>query len=296
MAKHLIFTLLFLPSICFAQKDAKPEDLEKFNSALSYYEEGQIDSTLKIWTEIVDQKIGMESDIYGNAFFNIPTIYWQLKEYEKAKTWYKRILESELKDSDTTGSLMDPHTNYKHKSATSLAGLYEIDKDYEKVLYYLDLAETKYPYWGFEGSRTNVGITKEYLLLWRVDVLMMMQNVEEAIRTLLTELIVQEHSINPFKESEDNLYALLNMSEDDFIGNFDQALEALEIKNIDEHNWEASFNYRGLDYTIPICDIYPKRELPHYWSIYFIDEGTSPTKAELIESIKKRRFYEHLAN
>lgn len=292
MKKYLIILSLLLPSLILAQETPNTFALARFNSGLDYYQEGNLDSTLKIWTEIVDKKIGIESDVYGNAFFNIPTIYWELEEYENAKIWYRRILESDLKDSDETGSLMEPHTNYKHKSAAALAGLYENEVNYKMVIYWLELAETKYPYWGFEGSNTSVTKRKEYLLNWKVGVLLEMDSTQHAIRAILTELICCRNTVNPLDESEQILLSIIK--DEHFKSKFDAAIDDLVITAIDSNNWHATFKFQELTYTIPISDTYPSKELPHYWSIIFIEKGSEPDKEEIIKTIRSRSFYMNL--
>lgn len=289
--KYILIAFLLFPILSPAQDNESISPLARFNKGLEHYENGNLDSTLIIWEEMVDKKIGVDSDVYGNAFFNIPTIYWELEEQEKAKTWYLRILASDLKDNDETGSLMDPHTNYKHKSATALAGLYEEEADYAQVLHWLTLAETKYPYWGFIGSNTNISQRKEYLLNWKAGVYMKMDSTEQAIKALLTELICGGEF--PFFEESEQAFHYLT-KDLPFKTSFDAALDDLEIKTLDANSWEATFNLRGFSYTIPIRNIRPPRELPHYWSILFIEEGSSPEKSQIIKKIKSRSFYENL--
>lgn len=291
--KNIIITILIiLPSHLFGQTPDDTVGIKLFNRGLEFYKVGNLDSTLIIWTKIVDNKIGIHSDIYGNAFFNIPTIYWQIKNYDKARDWYRKILASDLKDNDETGSLMDPHTNYKHKAAVALAGLYQLDSNYTEVLQWLEKADTLYRYWGFEGSASNVSKRQAYLLAWKAEVLQNLNKPEEAIRLIITELICSDKLENFFKASEDILIKLVDKTP--FKPKFDNAINQLEIKKLGNENWVASFSLDRLVYNIPISNVYPDKNLPHYWTIYFIDKNSIPDKQNIINYIQNRNFYKRL--
>ena len=288
----IIISFIAISLNLYGQTSSDTTGIKLFNRGLEHYNRGNLDSTLILWTKIVDEKIGVHYDTYGNAFFNIPTIYWQMKNYEKAKEWYKRILASDLRDNDETGSLMEPHTNYKHKSAVALAGLYELDSSYIEVLEWLDKADTLFRYWGFEGSATNVSKEQAYLLEWKTEVLRKLNRPSEAIKTILTELICSDRLEGFFTSSEDTLFKII--SKRSFKTDFDNAINQIEIKKVTENNWIASFSLNALTYKIPISNIYPDRNIPHYWTVYFIDKNKVPDKKELINYIKKRSFYERL--
>lgn len=278
----------------YGQTSNDTTGIKLFNRGLEYYNKGNLDSTLVLWTKIVEDKIGIHYDTYGNAFFNIPTIYWRIKNYEKAKEWYKRLLASDLRDNDETGLLMEPHTNYKHKSAVALAGLFELDSNYQEVLEWLNKADTLYRYWGFEGSATSVSKKQSYLLEWKTEVLRLLNRPNEAIRIILTELICSNKLEDFFSTSEDTLFKLIDKMS--FKSKFDNAINQMEIVILNNNNWIASFSLDGLSYKIPISNVYPDRNLPHYWTIYFIDKGSVPDKQNIISYIKNRSFYARLTN
>jgi tetratricopeptide (TPR) repeat protein len=294
MKQTLLFLILLISASGLAQTNDDSTGMKMFNRGLEYYKHGNLDSTLQIWTELVDKKIGIHYDTYGNAFFNIPTIYWEMKNYDKAKEWYQKILASDLRDNDETGSLMEPHTNYKHKSAVALAGLYQVDSNYTEVLQWLNKADTVYRYWGFEGSSTNVSERQAYILGWKVDVLLKLKMKEEAIQTIITELICSRSLENFFEESEDTLLSLIDKKT--FKSDFDNALNELTLLPLDSSNWIATFSLHGLNYKIPISKTYPDRNLPHYWRIYFINKNQSIDKKYLVDYIKERNFYTRLTN
>lgn len=292
MKAFAITGLLILSLHCFGQNDTDSTGFIKFKEGLRYYQEGNLDSALLVWTEIVDKRIGTKYDIYGCSFFNIPTLYWQLKEYDKAKEWYKKVLSSELKDNEETGSIMEPHTNYKHKSAVALASLYRRDSNYTEVLHWLDLADTVYRYWGFEGSATNVCESQESLLEMKTDAYLKMDSNNQAIRAIIIELICAGHYEEFFSKSENKLIELVNNVS--FRPEFDNAFNHLTIIEKDTNNWMACFSLYGLIYNIPISNIFPDWNIPHYWRIYFIENNTTPDKKEFIEYVKNRSFYKRL--
>jgi tetratricopeptide (TPR) repeat protein len=288
----LVFTFAITDS--YGQTHTDSSGIDLFDQGLDHYNKKNFDSAIIIWTKIVDQKIGLRYDVYGNAFFNIPRVYWQMKKYEKAKEWYKKILNSELRDNNETGSLMEPHTNYKHKSAVALASLYQIDSNYLEVLQWLDKADTVYRYWGFEGSATNISQKKANLLNWKVDVLLKLNKKEDAIQAIIIELIFSRSLENFFRESEDTLLTIIDKS--NFRSDFDKALNQMTIQAVDTSNWIATFVFQGIIYRIPISKIHPDMSLPHYWRIYFISKSEDAEKNSFIEYIKGRRFYKRLTN
>lgn len=293
MKNILFFFFIFITISSFAQTKNETEGLKLFNRGLEFYSEGKLDSTLVLWTEIVEKGIDKAFDTYGSAFFNIPTIYWQLKKYDKAKEWYKKVLASDLKDNGETGDLMEPHANYKHKSAVALAGLYEIDSNYEQVLFWLNKADTVYRYWGFEGSATNISKTQAYLLNWETTTLLKLNKKAEAIHEIVVALICSNDLEGFFKTSEDTLLSLINKQ--NFKIDLDNALNTLTIQELGKNDWRATFNFHEEGYSLPIGNTYPDRDIPHYWQKHFIKEGSVIDKKTMIEYIKRRSFYTRLS-
>tara|TARA_Y100001934_G_C12292885_1_gene745773 strand:+ start:88 stop:975 length:888 start_codon:yes stop_codon:yes gene_type:complete len=288
----LILALLLVPFLAFSQKKKDNVALEKFNQGLAYYQSNKLDSALLIWESMVEEEVGIGSDVYGSAFFNIPTIYWQLGDYERAKEWYKKIIDSELNDSDETGSLMEPHTNYKHKSALALAGLYQIDSNYSEVLNWIHKADTLYRYWGFEGSATSISKKQAYLLSWKIQTLLRMSKKDEAIKAIIIELICAGNLEDFFSLEEDEFINLIDVKP--FRKSFDKGLADLTITQVGEGQWEASFKVNKSKLTFPIRNKCPEKELPHYWRFHRIENGRTPQKKDIIEYIKERQFYKRL--
>ena len=122
---------LLLLACCLGHKNslatmADSASLKLFNKAIAFYQKGMPDSAIASWKEIVDNNMTGNKAIYSQALFNIPTAYWEQEHYEEAREWYKKVITSDVKDGDETGDIMEPHANYKHKAATALAGLSEL--------------------------------------------------------------------------------------------------------------------------------------------------------------------------
>lgn len=287
--------LLFLPAFLFGQNKDDKDGMKAFNRGMKYYEAGNIDSTLIVWTEMVENKTGIGYDSYGNAFFNIPTLYWQQKNYPKAIEWYKKVIASDLRDNDETGSLMEPHTNYKHKSACALAGLYQLDSNYTQTLYWLGMADTVYRYWGFEGSATSISKKQAYLLGWKTEVLLKLKRKDEAVRGIVTELICAGSYLqNFFSTSEDTLLSMVEHTP--FKNAIDAALDSAVIRQIGANEWIATFRLEGLVYSLPISKNYPDRDLPHYWRKLFPAMDETVDIAWLKKTVQDCSFYQLLSH
>ncbi|MET0391729.1 MAG: hypothetical protein ABW019_01255 [Chitinophagaceae bacterium] len=285
--------LILITATTSAQHTVDSSAFKLFNRGYRSYESGNLDSALSAWTEIVEKQIGKEYDVYGYAFFNIPAIYWQMKQVDKAKEWYRKVLASDLRDNDETGELMEPHTNYKYKSSIALARLSLLDSNYAAVLQWLDSAETAHPYWGYEGSATNVSKEQAFRTGWKTDVLLKLGRKEEAIHLILTELICAGRLESFFKRSEDVLLTLIDKKA--FRADLDAALDGLTLQSSDSSHWTAFFTLHGLRYTIPISKVYPDRELPHYWRIYFINTDQVVDQSSVVHYIRQRQFYQRLS-
>jgi len=287
----LVGILTILTVQCYAQTGNDSTGTVLFNRGLEYYNNEKLDSAILVWTEIVEKKIAKNFDTYGVAFFNIPTTYWKMNNTDKAKEWYKRVIESDLNDFDETGSIMEPHTNYKYKSAVALAGLYQLDSLYAEELHWLNMADTVYRYWGFEGSATNVSIEEASILESKVDVLLKLDKKDEAIQQIITELIYAGNLEDFFKDLEEKLLTLIDKKT--FKSEFDEALKGLIVENIDSDRFNALFTLRGLQYRISISKNQPEN-LPHYWKTLYLDKKTVVDKEYLLKYIKARHFYTRL--
>ena len=196
----------------FAQikPDSASENL--FLSAVSHFENKKLDSAMAIWTRIAEERIGGDSYIYGNSLFNMGVVYLIRKDAPSAKTHFLRILASDVRDHDETGQLMEPHTNYKHKSAFNLARLAYSDSNFKEALDWIWKADTLYPYWGFEGSATNISKKNAALLGWKSHLLQRLNQREAAIALIFKELVVAGELSSFLSQSQAELYAMVDKS------------------------------------------------------------------------------------
>ena len=291
--KSLLTVLLILSQcISYSQKKADSADLILFERAIDHYNNKNLDSALAIWSNIVDTKIGQESDIYANAFFNIGVVYMQQNEKEKAKALYKRILTADVRDGDETGQLMEPHTNYKHKAAMSLARLYYQDSNFKESLHWIGKADSVYRYWGFEGSATNVSKKQASLLSWKVHLLEKLNRKEEAIHEIIQELLYSNNLENFFSEEEEILLTMIDKPV--FKAELDKSIDELKIESIDNNTWSANIKFRNYNYRIPVSKVRPPRNQPHYWKIYFLKEDQKVDEKMFQDYIRQRSFYKKL--
>jgi tetratricopeptide (TPR) repeat protein len=294
--KNIVFFFILLSYVTvFAQKNAKYDSsaIKLFNKGLDYYTDGKDDSALAIWTRIINKKIGIKEQVYGNALFNIPTIYWKKGQLGKAKEGYEKVIAADLKDSASTGDPEDPHTNYKHKSAMALAGLCAIDSSYTETLKWLALADTQYRFWGFEGSSSSVAEEEASIVSGETDALLKLKKREEAIYVILGHLICTNLE-QEFEVPESRLLSLVDHKS--FKAGLDKALNAVVVENTSPDNWLAVFTFQGFSYRIPISKIYPDKNIPHYHQTIYAGKMQDINKKYFIDYISKRSFYKALSN
>src|SRR4051812_9566980 len=116
--KYLVLLIIFLKISVMRADDST--GYKYFERAEKFFKLKNYDSAIFIWKDIISHPSDYNRATYGDAYYNIPIAYWK-KDLNESKKWFIKILGSDLKDNDETGDLMEPHTNYKHKSARLLA-------------------------------------------------------------------------------------------------------------------------------------------------------------------------------
>jgi hypothetical protein len=106
----------------------------------------------------------------------------------------------------------------------------------------------------------------------------------------LVEFICKREYKGLFSEAEEYFFTIINKEKFEL----DDALKKLTIQKIDDNNWNAVFELKGLLYKIPISNIRPSRNLPHYWSIIFIEKKPSIRKEDVVLMIKEKNFYQEI--
>jgi hypothetical protein len=294
MIKHIRSLLVFLltPLLLSAQTDTT--GIALFDKAINLIKNKNNDSSLVIFKKIVAERIGAGSYVYGNSFFNIPTLFAMQEKYDSAKLWYKKVLVSDLKDNDETGELMEPHTNYKHKSAIRLASLYDRDSNFSEALKWVYLADTVYRYWGFEGSATNVSKKQASLLLWKSYLFSKLDKPQETVHVILFELISSGRYEGFFDESEEELLKLLGSDRAVFKETLDKAIGEAIITPLDKTGYDISFKLKGRSYIFHFRRQWPEKDIPHFWHMIHIGNDTVD-KDYFIAYIKGRSFYKKIS-
>ncbi len=292
----VLLSLSFFAPEAQAQKAKRKkiykETLAYFQQGYDYLDEGNVSKALEIWKDIVNRKMGQETDIYGCSFYNIPTIYFHQEEYDLAEEWYKKILVSDLKDNEETGQLMEPHANYKHKSAFFLSEIAIQRGDYAMALAWLEKADKLYPYWGFEGSYTNIRKKQAFLKGRKLELLKELGNRDVLVHTLLTDMLIAADRAEQFPKVQAAL--LEQLYDSSFKRDLDEALKDLQIVALNDHQWEAHFELYHRSYRLLISDQRLPRELPQYQQFYWWEEaseGETPSIEVVVALIKRQPFY-----
>lgn len=261
-----------------------------FEKGIEQYNKKKFDSAIIFFKQITDNNLARGTSVFGNALYNIPTIYFQLNNTREAKMWYLKVLASDVKDNDETGSIMEPHANYKYKSAVSLANIYALDSNYKEMLNWLYKADTVYPYWGFEGSATNINQRQAYLLSSKVMALQQLNKKPEAIREIITTLIYS--ASESFFETATN--SLQELADKDFVMALDEGLNNMLVTTADNITWSVSFDVKGLPYKLVFTKDRSELGIPHFGHKYFVDKDTAVDKLSIIALIRRTEFYKSL--
>jgi len=291
--KRIIFLLFLLPATAsFAQSRFDSLGIQFFNQGMEFYKHGKIDSCLNRWEYMINKRLGRSYDVYGSAFFNIPTIYLQERNYDSAKFWFLKLLDSHLQDNAETGDSSEPFFNYKHKSAMTLAAIYHLDSNYKAAYEILCKADTLYPYWGIPHNPIKQCNEEANILELQVAELLKMDRKEEAIRCIVLTLITAGDHAAYFQKSELSLFELIPPGL--LKADLDKALRNASIVGLPNGNKLLVLNLRGLSYQIPITSNPPPDHIPIYWKFIILKKQQVADKTEIIRMIKAGDFYSHL--
>jgi len=166
MRLQILILLLMITQIGISQE----WECDLLNKGIEYYEEEKLDSAIIIWKSVIENYPDTSS-CYGRSFNNIPIVYAQLGNNSQAKSWYQKIIDSELNDSDEGDGLMSPYANYKHNACLRMALLLKDENQIDESFKYIDLAETKFQYQTFSATsfeKRAVSITFDKAELWRL--------------------------------------------------------------------------------------------------------------------------------
>ncbi len=161
----LIFTFLLCSNYVLSQTVSACELL---GLGIAYYEEEKLDSAILCWTLVIEN-FEDTVDCYGNCFNNIPIVYQELKQNDKAEEWLLKIIASNLNDSEDNDEFMEPYKNYKHNACLRLSRLYREEGKFEKSLEYIKKAIDTHPYQTFSATsfeKRSVYIASSHAKIW----------------------------------------------------------------------------------------------------------------------------------
>jgi tetratricopeptide (TPR) repeat protein len=186
MNNHFITVLLLFSVLTFGQKKSSNEDLILFEKTVAIqdliYDElryiinpkDTLDSTneekirrnfaIEIKAKVLQQVIQdyeelikefPKSKLVFRALNNKGFAELELKDYEKAKETFLKILNSEANDKEKggigSGIMGEPYSNYKNRASKTLADLEYQNGNYQEALKFLDETK-KFPYRHFCGN------------------------------------------------------------------------------------------------------------------------------------------------
>ncbi|WMJ71709.1 hypothetical protein RCC89_00775 [Cytophagaceae bacterium ABcell3] len=184
--KYKVLQLIFLSFLSVQMAQAQEWECDLLNKGVDFVQHEKFDSALYVWKKVV-REYPDTSNCYGRSFNNIPVVYAQIGNIEKAKAWYRKILDSELNDLDEGNSIMAPYANYKHNACLRMSQLLKEEGELEESFEYIELAEHEFPYQTFSATsfeKRAVLITYYKAELWKLK-----GDEKEALFTMLEKIL-----------------------------------------------------------------------------------------------------------
>ncbi|WP_299456128.1 tetratricopeptide repeat protein [uncultured Microscilla sp.] len=178
----IFFCLVYLTIPTRAQQSA----CELLNKGITYYQNNQADSAVIVWQQVVKNYPDTTS-CYGRCYHNIPFAYLKLKQNDKAKEWFQKIIDSKLNDRDEGTHIMEPYANYKHNACMKMAMLLFEEDKFDQMLRFLKLAETKHKYQAVSGTsfeKRAVSIAYHRVRAWKAK-----KNDKEALFVMVEKML-----------------------------------------------------------------------------------------------------------
>lgn len=144
MKKELTFIFFCLAYLAMPAQGQQTA-CELLNKGITYYQNDQADSAAIVWQYVI-KNFPDTTRCYGKCYNNIPYAYFKLKQNDKAKEWFQKIMDSNLNDRDEGENIMEPYANYKHNACMNMAIQLFAEEKFDQALRFLSLAETKYKY------------------------------------------------------------------------------------------------------------------------------------------------------
>lgn len=178
----LFFCLAYLAMPAQGQQTA----CELLNKGITYYQNDQADSAAIVWQYVVENYPD-STRCYGKCYNNIPFAYIKLKQNDKAKEWFQKIIDSKLNDRDEGASIMEPYANYKHGACLNMAMQLFREKKFDEGLKFVQLAETKHKYQTISATsfeKHAVNITYDKVKVWKAK-----KNPKEALFVMVEKIL-----------------------------------------------------------------------------------------------------------
>ncbi len=272
MKKAVIISFgLFYSIFTFGQK--MPSDY--FDEGVAYMTDEKTKEAINSFKYIIDNH--PNNELYPRAFYNLGYIYYETKQFVKAKKVFESILNSKFNEKEPLGGdiMADPYTNYRHRSASLLQQIYYDTKDYDSSLYYLALSDTVYPYSHFCGNA--YAENDVYMSLKYADIYKKLDDHTSAKEALLKSVFVDLADNSKVIVELKRLFEK-DMNKKDLIAQLDKALENIysksEARNGKEYTWYY-FKFQGTEISVP----------------YNFFDSEDFDKTNTLEEIKETEFY-----
>lgn len=229
--------------------DSLAYEVSTYQNAFSEFEAGNKDTAILLFKKIIDFHDTI-NNMYENSFFNIPVIYESNGDKKKAITWYKKLVESELKDDEILEEESKIYANYKHRSCLRLAAIYKSMSKFEESLKYIWLADTVHVF----HDTSAVARNKQNALLL-IDKIQAYDSLKEYSNALFYGIrqIINEETPNIYNAHSKMLVDIIKRNYDykKFTADFDKALQELIVFD-KENQVIGKFKFLEQDYELSI--------------------------------------------
>lgn len=214
---------------------------------------------------------------HDQSVYNLAYTYDNIDSTEQSVFWYEKIRASNVKDNERFGGrgIFEPYSNYKHYSTFNIANIEYNKGNYEKALDYYRQCLTKYPY--YNNSGTDIRINKNRLVIFIVDCLKGLKRYDEALTTIVPEVLDSYGSSN-YNSVVKSALSLIetNFDKEKIIRELDVAFKPITQKR---NKYQFEFTWRTKTF-----ELFP----------YFA--GKEITVESFITEIKKADFWIQLTN
>ena len=227
--KNLLSVLTLTLGLSFSsygQEDIR-KDQVAFDEALEYYYDEEYDSALYLFSNFLEGY--PKSPLEPRVKYNIGYILKEQEQDEEAIKIFEEIINSNYKELEPYGGLMEDYALYKHRSAKHLFELFMSSGDLRKSKEYLRLFDKKYTYKHFCGNelRANEIYTAEsYAKVYRRE-----GKLDKAIDAMLPYIFDDGLASNASPLNEFIKIIELRFSTEEIESALQKAVQSLRIKD-----------------------------------------------------------------